>query len=85
MPRVSIEVAAERRARVHELRAQGLSLREISVQTGLCLASVRNFLARDPGDSRVDELRAACLSSLLAHLHFSAPGSLSDALRLSEV
>jgi len=59
MPRVSIEVAAERRARVHELRAQGLSLREISAQTGLCLASVRNFLARDLGDSRVDELRAA--------------------------
>jgi hypothetical protein len=59
MPRVSIEVAAERRARVHELRAQGLSLREISARTGLCLASVRNFLARDPGDSRVDELHAA--------------------------
>ena len=46
MPRVSIELAAERRARVHELRARGLSLREISAQTGLCLASVRNFLAR---------------------------------------
>jgi len=59
MPRVSIEVAAERRARVHELRARGLSLRDISAQTGLCLASVRNFLARDPNDSRVDELYAA--------------------------
>jgi hypothetical protein len=59
MPRVSIEVAAVRRTRVHELRAQGLSLREISAQTGLCLASVRNFLARDPDDSRVDELCAA--------------------------
>jgi len=59
MPRVSIELAADRRARVHELRARGLSLREISAQTGLCLASVRNFLARDPDDSRVDELYAA--------------------------
>jgi len=59
MPRVSIELAAERRARVHELRARGLSLRDISAQTGLCLASVRNFLARDPNDSRVDELYAA--------------------------
>ena len=59
MPRVSIEVAAERRARVHELRAQGLSLREICARTGLCYASVHNFLSRDPGDARVDELRAA--------------------------
>jgi len=59
MARVSIEVAAERRARVHELRAQGLSLREICAQTGLQLRSVQNYLARDPDDPRVDELYAA--------------------------
>jgi transposase InsO family protein len=54
MPRISASLAAERRARVHELHATGLySYRQIADLAGLSLGSVQNYLASPPADAHI--------------------------------
>ena len=62
MPRISSASAHTLRARAHSLRDAGLSLRQIQVELGLkSVASVQNYLSRepglDPGPALVEALR----------------------------
>src|SRR5690349_12002742 len=61
MPRVSLELAHERRSLCHSLRAEGLSIRQICGRTGLQLRSVQNYLATSPDSSQVDAIAQVLL------------------------